>query len=134
MNKVWKLQRRVWIVAAVFALQGLAAGFCAIPASAHTMAHGTKAVYGDCARAMPSAATHPSPSDSGQHACAHCDMPDEATGGVALAMAEGVSLAAAVPLLLATRAPQHILLLAERILAPPGSAFLLFRTSSRLLI
>jgi len=72
-----------------------------------------------------------------QHqACAHCDMPDLASGShLAVVAAETTVLFHAMPLdVPGLQAPEHTGVLRTRILAPPRSTTLLFTTTQRILI
>ncbi|MDQ7010883.1 MAG: hypothetical protein Q9M29_03585 [Mariprofundaceae bacterium] len=119
---------------AVFAVQLLAASFCAMPASAHIavaphqFASSTSYQEGDCSEGMPMPVQH--------QACAHCDMPDMASGShLAVVAAEMTVLFHAMPSIIpGSQAPEHIGVLRTRILAPPRSTTLLFTTTQRILI
>jgi len=118
---------------AVFAVQLLAAGFCAMPASAHAAmashqyASSASCQQGDCNRGMPMPAQH--------QACAHCGMPDLASGHVAVASPGTTVLAhVALPVAPGLQAPKQADVFRTRILAPPRSTTLLFTTTQRIRI
>jgi len=129
MVKLGKQRRHAWTIAATLVLQGLVGAFCAVPASAHAVPQAT--MIDDC---LQSSATvkHPSSSDS-RRVCAHCDLPDEAAGGMLPTVADGAS-PAITPHAFARRPQPHGPTLRTRTPAPPGSAHLLVSTTSRLRI
>lgn len=119
---------------AVFAVQLLAAGFCAMPAGAHIVtalhqsASSTSYQKGDCSEGMPMPVQH--------QACVHCAMPDLTSGShLAVVAAEITVLCHAMPSTVpGIQAPEHAGVLRTRILAPPRSTTLLFTTTQRILI
>jgi len=116
-----------WFIA-LFVFQMVAAGFCALSASAHAASLVNSQVQSDCSKSM-------SGHDQGQasdQVCSHCDMPDQAYQSIAappdhssvligLVFLSGIDVAESAPFTFN-----------KWILAPPRSSSLIYNTSQRI--
>lgn len=121
-------------IIAAFAAQVVAGAMCLMPASAMAAMQASSG-----ASVMPACVMHQGTAQShAKHACPHCDAPVQAVSQIDIT--HGMQPPALVPIVLSVL-PQPVVPPAHkgtmpvpRILAPPGSASLIFRTSQRIRI